>query len=215
MSYAPNMAAALSGATISQLRHWRNPRTSAGPLLEPEISSESRIIYSFRDLLALRTFVRLRRDASLQRIRRAVSSLRDLGEVGHLSSYRLVSDASGNIRFLTEEEEEIELARRPGQLLLIVKMADVIESFPVRPGVVVPDLFKPRTHITVDPAMQAGFPVIAGTRVPYDAVASLMREDVPAEKISEYYPTVTAEAARDALDFSLYVDSYGLPSRAA
>jgi hypothetical protein len=41
------------------------------------------------------------------------------------------------------------------------------------------------------------------------------REDVPAEEISDYYPTVTAEAARDALDFSLYVDSYGLPSRAA
>ena len=57
--------------------------------------------------------------------------------------------------------------------------------------------------------------MIAGTRVPYDAVASLMREDVPAEKISDYYPAVSAEAARDALDFALYVDSYGPASRAA
>jgi hypothetical protein len=32
------MAAALSGATVSQLRHWRNPRT--GPLLAPEIAAE-------------------------------------------------------------------------------------------------------------------------------------------------------------------------------
>jgi DNA-binding transcriptional MerR regulator len=81
VAYAPTMAAALSGATVPHLRHWRNPRT--GPLLAPEISAESRIIYSFRDLLALRTFVHLRQNASLQRIRKAVGSLRDLGEIQH------------------------------------------------------------------------------------------------------------------------------------
>jgi uncharacterized protein (DUF433 family) len=36
-----------------------------------------------------------------------------------------------------------------------------------------------------------------------------MREDVPAEKVADYYPAVTADAARDALDFAMYVDSYG------
>ena len=35
-----------------------------------------------------------------------------------------------------------------------------------------------------------------------------MRDGVPAEQIYEYYPAVTAEAARDALDFARYVDSY-------
>jgi len=57
------MAAALSGATISQLRHWRSVRT--GPLLAPEISTAPRAVYSFQDLLALRTFVRLRENTSL------------------------------------------------------------------------------------------------------------------------------------------------------
>jgi uncharacterized protein (DUF433 family) len=42
-----------------------------------------------------------------------------------------------------------------------------------------------------------------------------MREDVATEKISDYYPAVSAEAARDALDFALYVDSYRPASRAA
>jgi uncharacterized protein (DUF433 family)/DNA-binding transcriptional MerR regulator len=211
VAYTPTMAAALSGATVPQLRHWRSPRT--GPLLAPEISAESRIIYSFRDLLALRAFVHLRQNASLQRIRKAVSSLRDFGEIQHLASYQLVSDATGNIRLITGDDE-IELARRPGQMLLAA-MAEVIGPFPIRPGVVIPDLLKPRMHLSVDPETQAGFPVIAGTRVPYDAVASLMREDVPAEKISDYYPAVSAEAALDALDFALYVDSYGPASRAA
>jgi uncharacterized protein (DUF433 family) len=58
-------------------------------------------------------------------------------------------------------------------------------------------------------------PVISGTRVPYDAVASLMRDGVPANRIAEYYPAVTAEAAGDALDFARYVDSYNPASRAA
>jgi uncharacterized protein (DUF433 family) len=91
-------------------------------------------------------------------------------------------------------------------------MGDVIEPFPARPGVVVPHLFRPREHLSVDPDTQGGIPVITGTRVPYDAVASLMREDVPAEKVSDYYPAVTASAARDALDFAMYVDSFDRPA---
>ncbi len=113
------------------------------------------------------------------RIRRAVNSLQgDFGQSEHLSTYRLVSDPSGNIRLVTHEQD-MELARRPGQLLLIAEMAQVIEPFAVqgRPGVVIPDLFKPRAHLSVDPETQAGIPVIAGTRVPYDVVASLMREE--------------------------------------
>jgi uncharacterized protein (DUF433 family)/DNA-binding transcriptional MerR regulator len=207
MAYTSTMAAALSGATLNQLRHWRHPRT--GPLLAPEISIAPRVFYSFRDLLALRTFVHLRRDASLQKIRLAISNLRDLGEIEHLASYQLVSDRSGNIQLIKGDKAAIDLVRHPGQTQLLVVMRDVIEPFPVRPGVVVPHLLRPRAHLSVDPDTQGGTPVIAGTRVPYDAVASLMREDVPAGNVAEYYPAVTATAARDALDFAMYVDSYG------
>ena len=84
MAYATKMAAALSGATVSQLRHWRNPRT--GPLLVPEIAATPRAVYSFQDVLVLRSFVRLREHASLQKIRSAIGNLRDIGEVGHLAS---------------------------------------------------------------------------------------------------------------------------------
>jgi DNA-binding transcriptional MerR regulator len=79
------MTAALSGATISQLRHWRSPRT--GPLLAPEFATGPRVIYSFRDILALRTFVRMRENASLQKIRAAIGNLRDIGEADHLAAY--------------------------------------------------------------------------------------------------------------------------------
>src|SRR5215469_15714968 len=98
VAYATKMAAALSGATVSQLRHWRSART--GPLLAPEIAAAPRAVYSFQDVLALRTFVRLRENASLQKIRTAIGNLRDIGEIQHLASYTLASDRRGNIQLV-------------------------------------------------------------------------------------------------------------------
>jgi uncharacterized protein (DUF433 family)/DNA-binding transcriptional MerR regulator len=206
------MAAALSGATISQLRHWRSART--GPLLAPEIAVAPRAAYSFQDVLALRTFVRLRENTSLQKIRAAIGNLRTIGEVSHLASYRLVTDQGGNIQLLTATEA-VDLGKNPGQLQLIVVIGDVIEPFAARAGVLVPHLLRPRPWLAVDPETQGGTPVVAGTRVPYDAVAGLMRDGVPADQIRDYYPSVTAAAAADALDFARYVDSYDPASRAA
>lgn len=212
MAYAVKMAAALSGATSGQLRHWRSART--GPLLVPEWGVSPRVLYSFRDVLALRTFVRLRENTSLQRIRAAIGNLRVLGEADHLAAYRLVSDAAGNIQLVTEDEA-VSLDKNRGQLQLLVVIGDVIEPFAVRAGVLVPHLLRPRPALSVDPDTQGGIPVITGTRVPYDVVAGLMRDGVSAERIAEYYPSVGAGAARDAQDFALYVDSYDPAARVA
>ncbi|GAA0915634.1 DUF433 domain-containing protein [Nonomuraea longicatena] len=58
-------------------------------------------------------------------------------------------------------------------------------------------------------------PVIEGTRVPYDEIVALLRDGVPAERVAEYYPSVSAGAALDAADFADYVDSYERPQGAA
>lgn len=212
MAYTTTMAAALSGATTSQLRHWRR-ETDVGVVLVPEVARSPRALYSFRDVLALRTFVHLRNSSSLQKIRTALGTLRNLGERDHLSSYRLVTD--GRTIQLVSDEEAIDLVQKPGQRQVVIVMGDVIEPFPVRAGVVVPHLFHPRKNIEVDPATQGGHPVITGTRVPYDAVAELLADGVPAERIADFYPAVSVEAAREAADFAKYVDSYELAARAS
>jgi uncharacterized protein (DUF433 family)/DNA-binding transcriptional MerR regulator len=212
VAYATKMAAALSGATVSQLRHWRSSRT--GPLLAPEIATTPRAVYSFQDVLALRTFVRLRENASLQKIRSAIGNLRDIGEAGHLAFYRLVSDKGGNIQLLTEDQA-VSLGKTPGQLQLVAVIGEIIEPFAARAGVLVPHLLRPRPGLSVDPETQGGTPVITGTRVPYDTVAGLMRDGVPADRIADYYPAVSAMAASDALDFARYVDSYDPVTRVA
>jgi uncharacterized protein (DUF433 family) len=202
------LAAALSGATQRQLADWRRDG-AVGPVLVPEVSAKPpRVLYSFRDLLALRTCVYLRREVSLQRIRKAIGNLRSLGELEHLSGYRLVSD--GDTVMLVDDDRATDLVRKPGQGVLVV-MADVLVPFAVREGVVVPQLFHPRRHLTVDPETRGGEPVIAGTRVPSGLVAGLVKDGVPPEKVADYYPAVSAEAARDAADFALSVESYRQP----
>lgn len=205
MAYSTKMAAALSGATMGQLRGWRQDR-GRGPVLAPEVQTHPRALYSFRDVFALRTFAKLRRDFSLQDIRKAMNTLSGIGEMEHPSAYTLVAEGK-TIVLVEDDENSTDLLRKPGQRV-IATLASIIQPFPLRPGVVVPHLLQPREHVSVDPATQSGQPVIARTRVPYDAVTELLRDGVPADQVANYYPGVTAEAALDAADFAVYVESY-------
>ncbi|MFL6054164.1 MAG: DUF433 domain-containing protein [Actinoallomurus sp.] len=211
MAYSTRMAAALSGATVGQLRTWRQDRGN-GPILRPELAAKP-ALYSFRDVLALRAFAHLRQDVSLQKIRKALAHLKKIGEVDHLSSYSLVADGD-SIVLVGDDDHATDLVKRPGQQV-IATMADILQEFAPRAGVVIPHLLHPKQHVSVDPETQGGQPVITGTRVPFDVVAELVEDGIPPEKIADYYPGVTADAARDAASFALYVASYGAGSRSA
>lgn len=213
MAYPTRMAAALSGATVGQLRTWRQDRGN-GPILCPELAAKP-ALYSFRDVLALRAFAHLRQDVSLQKIRKALATLKRFGEVEHLSSYSLVADGDSIVLVGDADgDHATDLVKHPGQRV-IATMADILEEFAPRAGVVVPHLLRPKHYVSVDPETQGGQPVITGTRVPFDAVAELVEDGVPPEKIADYYPGVTADAAREAVSFALYVDSYSPGPRAA
>ncbi|MGW3495845.1 DUF433 domain-containing protein [Streptomyces sp. NPDC001020] len=211
MAYSTRMAAALSGATVGQLRTWRQDRGN-GPILQPELAARP-ALYSFRDVLALRAFAHLRQDVSLQKIRVALATLKKIGEVEHLSSYSLVAEGD-SIVLAGHDDHGTDLVKRPGQRV-IATMANILQEFAPRAGVVVPHLLQPKQHVTVDPETQGGQPVITGTRIPFDTVAELIEDGIPPEGIADYYPGVTADAARDAASFALYVDSYSTGARAA
>ncbi|MGW7352860.1 DUF433 domain-containing protein [Streptomyces sp. NPDC054784] len=205
MSYEPRLAAALSGATPRQLSHWRRASRSGDAVLVPEISADRPILYSFRDVVALRICVQLREEASLQSIRRALNTLReDLGEGDHLSEYRLVADPEGI--YLAAPDHAVDLIK--GGNVVIHQMVDVLAPF-YKDGRSIPALLMPREHVAVVEAVRGGEPVIHGTRVPASDVAALVRDGVPPDQIGDFYPGVTAEAARDAADFAEYVASYG------
>lgn len=201
MAYDTRMAAALSGATVAQLVYWRKQK-----LLVPEVSEQRPILYSFQDLLALRAFVYLRETRSLQAIRGALRTMERIGEVQHLSRYRLVAQGRKGIVLVDDDlAGAVELIEKPGHQTTVIKLGDVVQSFPVD-EIEVPNLLNPRKRISVNPDVRRAHPVVKGTRVSYELVAGLVRDGVPPEEIRRYYPGVSAEAARDAVDFADYVD---------
>jgi uncharacterized protein (DUF433 family) len=52
-----------------------------------------------------------------------------------------------------------------------------------------------------------GYPVIAGTRVPFDVVASLASEELQPAEIADIYPSVDQEAVGDAVSFAEQVSA--------
>lgn len=201
MAFPSELASVLSGASMSQLGHWR----SAPALLTPELATKPRALYSFRDIVALRTFVRLRKELPLQRIRTALATLQDYDLTEHPSSYQLVTDSKTVFLVDGEGKDVVDLVKRRGQTVLL-SMADVFAPFTNLQGQDVVDFRRPRQNIEVRERRLGGWPTIAGTRVPYDTVALLLSDgSVPAEDAHHYYPTVTTEGALDAADLDAAV----------
>jgi uncharacterized protein (DUF433 family) len=88
-------------------------------------------------------------------------------------------------------------------------MGDVLAPFKTSSGRKVPALKQPRPRIAVDPAVLGGYPVIAGTRVPFDVVAHLAKDDLVPAEITALYPSVDPEAIEDASDFAEQVAAVG------
>ena len=201
MAYPSDVAAALSGATLRQLAYWRRPHGATAPLLVPQYGTNPRAGYSFDDVVALRTVVFLRRETSLQKIRRAVAWLRQTEPDRRLSSLTLqVIDEGDSIVWVTDEGQYLDVVRRPGQFLLEAPMSAVLSAFEGDRGRVV-DLARPAEGLEVDPGVRRGFPVAADTRVPYDVIADLRRDGMSAAGIAEVYPGVSAAASDGALQF--------------
>jgi uncharacterized protein (DUF433 family) len=178
----------------------------------PEYQEGRTYLYSYRDVIALRTFVYLRGRTSLQKIRRAVESLEDLGDQEHLSAYELHVDGDSIVWVYPDEmasnrKQYVDLVKRPGQAIFSVVMEEILLSFTTETGKVLPFL-RPLPRISADPDILGGFPVVEGTRVPYDLVAGLIRDGVPAQEVRSFYPSVDTAGALDAERFAVYVDQY-------
>lgn len=204
MTYAPDVAATLSGASLRQLAYWRSGRGGA-PLLRPRSYRRGgRVSYSFDDVVALRTIVFLRaKGVSLQKIRKAVDELRELGEIEHPSRYRLIA-VGRDIVWRRSTSEALALTGASRGQHVIAELVDILASFQGPHGKVVA-LDRPVAGISVDRSILAGFPVVEGTRVPYRQVASLVVDGIEPREIRAFYPSVSAAGAKAAVEFARLV----------
>jgi uncharacterized protein (DUF433 family) len=203
MAFPVPITSVLTGATVAQLAYWRKDTASAPALLIPEGKRSGRYLYSWADVVALRSIVYLRSEKSLPRIRQAVTRLRKLeaDQWTHLASYTLISTPDTSI-VRTPDGQLLDVGTHPGTVLDEVLMEDVLEPFETRTGRMVPALKRPRPNITVDPGVLGGYPVLAGTRLPFDSVAALVHDDLDADEIAAVYPSARPEAIADATAFA-------------
>jgi uncharacterized protein (DUF433 family) len=199
--FPTNLTSVLTGASVRQLRHWNRTQ-----LLVPEVATGQRLLYSFRDVVALRTVVRLRGETSLQKVRLAFARMPALDFTEHPSRYQFGTDGR-TIAIADERGNFVDLVVNPGQYE-IVSLADIFQPFRNKRGEPVVDFLHPREHLEVRAGRIGGWPTIADTRIPYDTVADLVAAgDVALDEVGYYYPGVDADAARDAVDFQASVRS--------
>lgn len=194
----------LSGASQSQLRYWRQSHKGEAPLLVPEHGTRPHALYSYRDVLVLRMFARLRGEVSLQTIRRAVTWMEEhLADGQDLSERTLLAvPEKKSIVYFSEDGEFLDVGKAPGQYGHQAVMRDLFRPFTNRRGDLVPDLTHPASGLLVDPDIRGGVPVVEGTRITYNLLAGLARDGLALAEIREFYPGVSAEAVKGATELA-------------
>ena len=203
MAYPIPLTATLSGATVDQLAYWRRATATHTPLLEPDAKRSGRYLYSWADVVALRSIVYLRQFRSLPRIRNAVQLLRALDphEWRHLSAYKLRTTGT-SIFVVTPDGTVLDIDTHAGTVMSETLLADVLNDFVREDGRTVPQFARPKAHVTIDPTVLGGYPVVSGTRVPYHVVAGLAEDGYTEAEIIELYPSVKPGTVADSRAFA-------------
>lgn len=201
MAYPLKLTARLTGATPSQLHRWRR-----SGLVVPEVRPYRPPLYSFRDILAIRTIAFLRAETSAQRVSRAFEALDLFDLTEHPSRYRFGTD--GRTIFVeTADGSAMDLVDAPGERQ-VFPFAEVLGMFRNFRDREVRPLDSPADGISIRLRRMGGWPTIEGTRIPYDTISDLVDfETVQPEDVQHYYPTVSAEQARQAVDFDREVEA--------
>jgi uncharacterized protein (DUF433 family) len=203
-AYTAERAAALSGVPKSTVHYW-----SRTDILVPSVSPDRVKLWSYGDLMALRTIYWLRQTkqdpngrevprTAMKAVRRALREIASLeldlwGEDG---APRVAVDRSGNIVI----DHDGRAQRTGGQRIIDAEMLDLLAPFASREGLRGPDLTAPRPMLRIVPGKLAGSPHIERTRIETQALAALERRGIEAAKIYRLYPAVAAEAVDEAID---------------
>jgi uncharacterized protein (DUF433 family) len=203
LGFTVEKVAALTGLSENRVRYWARTGVQEPSLLyEPGIPYG--YLYSFRDLVALRTLKNLQDEYgfTLQQLRKIGSKLRERdGEPWSTYRFFLYGD---KLAFSDAEAQMLVSASQPGQALIteidvdLVAVRSEMESAAQR--------LQERTSDDVGRIDQTRLvfqskPVIAGTRIPTATIWHYYEDGADLDRIIELYPFLEPEDVGAALCF--------------
>ena len=190
----------LTGLSSARLRHWDRMGFFAPAYAAENRRSPYSRIYSFKDVVGLRTLAILR-DAHHV----SMSHLRDVAE--RLSAYSDAPFAELRLHVVNREVHVVEpgterlVGVSTGQAAMAVVLRDVWNDIQVEAEKLKhrrPDQFG---QVETQRFRVHGAPVLAGTRIPVSAIKSLSDDGYSVRRIIDEYPTLTPGDVRAALDY--------------
>jgi uncharacterized protein (DUF433 family) len=213
-AYTTERAAALSGVPKSTAYDWARKG-----LFLPSVSQKP-LLWSYTDLLALRTIYWLRqpkmafdRDVpatSMPKVRSALQQLKDLEplEGGHAA-----------IAVTLAGEVVLNADAMPLQLLdgqyLARDLVNIVGPFEGLEGTRGPDLLWPRPTVQILPGKISGAPHISGTRVPTQSISALADRGFSVDQLVKIYPFVSRDALGESIDLEAQLKRNAALKRAA
>ena len=215
-AYTADRAAALSGVPKSTLYYWARQGH-----LRPTVSLKPRL-WSYKDLLALRTIYWLRqpkkaferdiRPTSMSKVQRALRQIRELRlDLFDGAERPIVAvTLNGEIVF---DKEALPLQLVEGQYL-DRELIDIVGPFEGLEGTRGPSLTHPRSNVRIAPGKISGAPHITGTRLPTQSIYTLKQRGFTVENLTRLYPFASREALCDSIDLEEQLED-NLTRRAA
>jgi len=201
MAFTAQQAARLANISVRKLRYWEQTDVFRPEYLERRERGPFRRIYTFRDLVSLRTLALLRaqRKLPLPELRRATEYLQrfsaspwtDLG----LRIY------GKQLAFRNPNTGQWETADARGQLVLTIDMEDVSRESEREARVLMQRMPEHFGRIVRNRYVMSNAWVFSGTRIPIEAVLGLHAAGYSAAAILAQYPTLDGLDIHAALAF--------------
>ena len=203
-AYPADRAAALSGVPKSTAHYWARKE-----ILVPSISDVRVKLWSYSDLMSLRTIAWLRATktapdghdvpaTAMSAVRRA------LKELAELDLDLWTEDAGPNVAVDRRGGIVLDVRDHPqhadGQQLLDADQFQLLRPFEISLETRGPDLVAPRPRLRIIPGKLSGAPHVHRTRIETEALAALARRGLTSDRIVVLYPAIERADVRDALD---------------
>ena len=199
-AFTSDVVSRLTGLSVSQLHRWDRSQFFVPMFADPDRRRPSSRVYSFSDVVALRTIAKLREmGVSFPELKKARAFFASEANE-HWASRRFF--VVGNRLFFTHDDA-IVAARPPGHRIMpdVLDLGEIVQDVQAAVAKLserTPDQIGQITH---DRLIMNGAPVLAGTRIPTANIAWWARNGYSDTEIQHEFPRLHLEDIRSAVAF--------------